>query len=119
MATPTDAAPRRVVRSVSDEAEAATGGARRVDVAPEMAADSESMPETQGHQSTTSFTLAVILAIAGTLLLFVNSILGAAALALSVAALLWAAYGLGTEAWRAERAVRRRPHPDAPDGMPE
>lgn len=111
---PTNAAPRRV-RPAADtgEAEAETGGARR------MAADPEAMPEAQGTQSTTSFTIAVCLALIGVVLLFVNSILGTVALGLSVAALLWAAYGLGTEAWRAERQARRHPHPDAPDGMPE
>ncbi|MCW5892515.1 MAG: hypothetical protein KIT14_18535 [bacterium] len=97
------------------EAEATTGGARRLDVAPEP----ESMPEAEGHQSTTSFAIAVGLALLGVVLLFVSPILGAAALGFSVAALLWAAYGLGIEAWRAERQMRRRPHPSAPDGMPE
>lgn len=116
MATPTDAAPRRLHPASRDrEAEPATGGARRIDAA----ADPASMPEAEGNQSTASFTVAVVLAVVGVGLLFVNAILGAAALGLSVAALLWAAYGLGIEAWRAERQARRRPHPDAPDGMPE
>lgn len=116
-AIPTTAATRRVVPPATQrEAEAATGGASRVSaagVAEPTAADAE------GRQSSTSFAVAVCLALLGTVLLFVNTILGGVALALSVGAILWAAYGLGIEAWRSERATRHRPHPDAPDGMPE
>jgi hypothetical protein len=116
VATPTDAAPRRVAPATTrtGEGESATGGAARLDVTTDP-----TPAELEGHQSSTSFGIAVGLAVLGVVLLFVNSALGAAALGLSVAALLWAAYGLGTEAWRAERQTRRHPHPDAPDGMPE